>query len=629
MPRRTAIILALASLALASAHASPQSAKALARQLFADPHIEQAQITPGNLGLSFLSGDGRGKALRVTDFASGRVAVARPEGSESVYDYYWIDRDSVLVFNQLRGMPTYAFAASYNLGGRVDTPLTLVYDTMPDVDNVYLAKQGRVTDKFPDLYRINAYTGSKVRTMENPGNVLLWYTDKDATPRIAYTIDADERDQFDYRAREGDPWRRLDIRGEPFGVLFLDNGETFILFIRREGEARAAAYRFDAASNRYLDTIASDPVYDIIPSRFVVDPETEEALGFHYALEKPRSHWFKPELEAAQARLDAADPGAAHRIAGYDHTGRGVVYERFSDRDPGQWRVLGLDDGSDRLLGETMPGVDPAKMRATRPVAFEARDGARIHAYLTLPDETGAAPGKALVMIHGGPRSRDHWGWDPEAQYFASLGYAVFKINYRGSEGYGTDYSPLYHLDSIESSVRDAIDGARWLEREGVAMPGAIAIYGSSFGGHVALRCAADEPELFAAAIGYAGVYDWAKEIEADLEEEPEYYALKFKTYYGDFENDKASWLAASAIARAERIRASILLIHGRSDDIVSSQQSRAMHRALRKAGADATLKLLSFNAHGLTIEAPRIEFYATLAEFLEKAMKPERRRAR
>jgi dipeptidyl aminopeptidase/acylaminoacyl peptidase len=58
------------------------------------------------------------------------------------------------------------------------------------------------------------------------------------------------------------------------------------------------------------------------------------------------------------------------------------------------------------------------------PVTFDARDGMRLHGYLTLP--AGLPPSRlpAIVLVHGGPWVRDGWGLDNEVQWLANRGYA-------------------------------------------------------------------------------------------------------------------------------------------------------------------------------------------------------------
>ena len=592
--------------------------KELARLFFSDPEVKEARLTPGNRGISYLSGAEGRTSLRLLDLTTGKTRRAFAESGADIYDHYWLDRDSVLVFAQKLGIPFQVFVINFNLGGHQLSEFHRVYDTLPDMKNVYLAKEGRVTIRFPDLYRVNAYTGSKTKVASNPGNIISWLTDKDGLPRIRYYIDENEIDCYEYRSNEGEEWRSIDIDGHPLSVLFLENApEQFIIFIRRNGHDKFKAFRFDAERNEYIDTVLSDTNYDILPTEYLIDPENEASFGFRYSLAKPKNFWLDEAFAQAQARIDTLHPDTINNIAGRDQSSAGFVYRRFSDRLPGEWWRFDPHTKKNELLLVENPLIEPTEMVNTEVVAFPARDGTTIHGYLTKAPDWDGQPGKTILMIHGGPRARDYWEWDREAQYFAALGYSVLKVNYRGSSGYGLEYSPYYHYSSMLSSVSDTIDATKWLIAEGVAKPKAVAIYGSSFGGHVALSCVADAPELFACAIGYAGVYNWPEEVDADFKEEPVYATLKKHTYYGDFDNEREKWRAASAITKVDQIKCPVLLIHGRSDDIVSSTQSRRMRKAMKKAQKDVQLKILSFNAHGLAQEKNRINFYMEIAEFL------------
>ena len=46
-----------------------------------------------------------------------------------------------------------------------------------------------------------------------------------------------------------------------------------------------------------------------------------------------------------------------------------------------------------------------------------------------------------IVIPHGGPHARDSWGFDPDTHIFSQAGYAVLKVNFRGSTGYGKNLS--------------------------------------------------------------------------------------------------------------------------------------------------------------------------------------------
>ena len=88
-------------------------------------------------------------------------------------------------------------------------------------------------------------------------------------------------------------------------------------------------------------------------------------------------------------------------------------------------------------------------------------------------------------MPHGGPASRDEWGFDWLSQFFAANGYAVIQPNYRGSTGYGEAWFQKNGFKSWQIAISDVNDSARWLIGQGVADPGA---WRSSAGATAAMR---------------------------------------------------------------------------------------------------------------------------------------------
>jgi dipeptidyl aminopeptidase/acylaminoacyl peptidase len=79
-------------------------------------------------------------------------------------------------------------------------------------------------------------------------------------------------------------------------------------------------------------------------------------------------------------------------------------------------------------------------------------------------------------------------------------------------------------LDVARVSVDDVADAARWAASSGLADPQRIAVYGASYGGYIALGCATRYPDLFACALGFAGVYDWEMHFHRILDEEGSYF---------------------------------------------------------------------------------------------------------
>lgn len=122
-------------------------------------------------------------------------------------------------------------------------------------------------------------------------------------------------------------------------------------------------------------------------------------------------------------------------------------------------------------------------------------------------------PAPLVVLPHGGPWARDSWGFNPEVQFLASRGYAVFQPNYRGSTGYTWRF-PDEDQWAFRKMHDDVTDGVKAMLTTGVIDGDRIAIMGASFGGYLAIAGAVNERNLYRCAITIAGVFDWEQVIK-------------------------------------------------------------------------------------------------------------------
>jgi dipeptidyl aminopeptidase/acylaminoacyl peptidase len=216
-------------------------------------------------------------------------------------------------------------------------------------------------------------------------------------------------------------------------------------------------------------------------------------------------------------------------------------------------------------------------------------------------------------MPHGGPASRDYWGFHWLAQFFANRGYAVLQPEYRGSRGYGDAWSERGGFQSWPTAIGDVLAGGRWLVAQGTD-PGKLAIVGWSYGGYAALQSAVVDPDLFKAVIAIAPVTDLSF-----LKEE--------HRHFGDFElvskfvGSGASMHEGSPIEHAERFKAPVLLFHGGRDFNVSIEESRRMAARLKAARRDCELITWEPLDHQLEDSAARTQMLRRSDEFLRKAL--------
>jgi dipeptidyl aminopeptidase/acylaminoacyl peptidase len=241
-----------------------------------------------------------------------------------------------------------------------------------------------------------------------------------------------------------------------------------------------------------------------------------------------------------------------------------------------------------------------------------------IHGYLTLPRTEGTQYLPVVVNPHGGPWARDVWGFNPEVQFLANRGYAVFQVNYRGSTGYGRKFWEAGFKQWGRKMQDDITDGVKWLIREGIADPNRIAIYGGSYGGYAVLAGMAFTPDLYAAGIDYVGVSN----IFTLLETIPPYWEQGRQMLYemiGDPEKDHNLLRSVSPVFHADKIKAPLLVAQGANDPRVKKAESDQIVEALRKRGVEVKYMVKENEGHGFHNEENRFDFYREMEQFLAK----------
>src|SRR5262249_16105626 len=145
---------------------------------------------------------------------------------------------------------------------------------------------------------------------------------------------------------------------------------------------------------------------------------------------------------------------------------------------------------------EEYPG---ANFVVPQPVIFQSPDGMSIHGQLFLPPGGSRTPTAArhpaLLFFHGGPYRQMLLGANPMGayaymyamnQYFASRGYVVLSVNYRGGTGYGLNFRvPPNFGPAGASEFNDILGAASFLKVRADVDPTRIGVWGGSYGGYM------------------------------------------------------------------------------------------------------------------------------------------------
>jgi len=471
----------------------------------------------------------------------------------------------------------------------------------------------------PDILRFNIRTGGSEVEARNPGDVVAWVADLQGRVRAALAVKR-ATTRLLYRDTPADAWREVKSWefGQPgvYPVTFAGDNRRLLVNVENPDRPDSLAL-FDPATGAVGRNLWQHDVVD--PGGLLLDPHTLAAVGVAWDAGRPEQRFFDQQLQAAQAAVDRALPDTFNALVDYSRDRKRLLYLAASDRDPGTYVLLDTEKRAVEVMGSRAGWIKPADMAPMRAIQYRSRDGLTIHGYLTAPADGRSGPWPLVVMPHGGPWSRDHWGFDPDVQFLASRGYAVLQPNFRGSTGYGLAFTTAGFKQWGRKMQDDITDGVQWAVQEGIADPRRVAIFGASYGGYAVLAGLVQTPELYRCGINYVGVTDLVMMLRGVASRMPARFAAGHKLAVGDLRADREQLEASSPVNQVEKIRAPLLMAYGELDPVVHIDQGRKLARVLRRAGKEFELITEPMEGHGFRIEKNRIELYRKIEAFLAK----------
>lgn len=492
-------------------------------------------------------------------------------------------------------------------------------DTLPDrPDEVLVSVSPFNSDPYTTAERLNVESGRRVRVGRAPVRNGTFIADKAGEVRAVIGAGVDNVSKLYLRDGSGDEWKLINDEASsgrvevPLG--FSDDGRTLFLQAER-AKGPDAIVAYDVAGGARRDILADD---DRDPESVIYSTSTHEPVGARFLDGKPRTAFFDAtSADARQYRsLEAAFPGEAPLITSRTRDGRYTLVRVASDRNPGDYYLFDTVGKSAAHVISRRTWFDPEAMAEAKPIALSARDGLGLTGYVTVPP---GSDGKALPMVvmpHGGPFGLyESWEFDDDTQLLAAAGYAVLRVNFRGSGNHGRAFEQAGAREWGGKMQDDLTDATRWAVQQGIADPSRICIYGASYGGYAALMGAAREPDLYKCVVGYIGVYDLPMmHVHGDIQRRG-----SGETYLREWIGEREALAAVSPNRMADRIKAPVFLAAGGEDERAPIEHSEAMERALKKAGVPVETLYYKTEGHGFYVDAHRKEFYERLLGFLGK----------
>jgi dipeptidyl aminopeptidase/acylaminoacyl peptidase len=601
--------------------------------LFGNPERITARLSPDGTKISFLAPIN--DVLNVWVGPIEDPTSARPitkDTDRGIYRYFWSYTNEHIIYIQDKAgeenWRIYSVHVETNITKDL-TPLEGVNARIQGVSpkfpyEILVALNDRVPE-LHDIYRVNIETGHRKLIEENEG-FAGYMVDDDYNIRFAYMMTADGGYEL-LKPNHENEWELFlkvpmedTLTTDPIGF---DKTGNFLYMIDSRDRNTAALFQLNI-ENKDRIMLAENETADVDDLIFHPTEKTVQAVAFYY----DRKHWQVLDEDILQdlTYLKSVADGDVE-IVSRTLDDKYWIVAYILDNGPVQYYLYDQIHQKAEFLFTNNQQLEDLPLAQMHPTIIESRDGLNLVSYYSLPlnsHENGELrprdPLPMVLLVHGGPWSRDIWGYDSQHQWLANRGYAVLSVNFRMSTGFGKEFINAGNLEWGGKMHDDLIDAVQWAVDEGIADPDRIAIMGASYGGYATLAGMTFTPEIFACGIDIVG----PSNLVTLLESLPPYWEPTIELFakrVGDHRTDegKQFLIERSPLTYVDRIQNPLLIGQGANDPRVKQSESDQIVQSMEEKEIAVTYVLYPDEGHGFARPENRLSFYAIVEAFLSE----------
>src|SRR5437667_1589936 len=289
------------------------------------------------------------------------------------------------------------------------------------------------------------------------------------------------------------------------------------------------------------------------------------------------------------------EAGGRRRIYDFDVASGVIAFCASDPGSPGELYVL--THGSEARVTDMNPWLHDRYVAEPEQHYFTAPDGWRLEGWILKPQ--GHDPDRVyptVLEIHGGPHAQYGWSFFHELQILAGMGFVVFYMNPRGSDGYGERFRREVVRDWAGKDYIDIMSSLdQIIERAGYIDASRLGVGGGSYGGYMT-NWIIGQPDRFAAAVSMRSISNLVSE-----------YAQHDIVLWGVLQFGPPPWpdldelWRRSPIRYVKNVRTPLLLTAGEMDLRCAMSQSEELFGALRLLGKTAELVRFPEESHDLS----------------------------
>ncbi|WP_240472119.1 alpha/beta hydrolase family protein [Christiangramia echinicola] len=607
---------------------------------FKTPEAYSFQLSPDGKFIAYLKRRQSGERdLYLKETATQKESLLKKQEEDLIRGFYWKSNDRILYLQDKGGDENF-HVYGVDVNGENDSDLTPfdgvrvnIIATLKEDEEHVIVQMNKDNPRQEEPYRLNIKTGeiTKLYTVKEGDDPVAAYNfDRKGNLRAITRVVDGVKTELLYKV-DGD-FRRVKLTefGDSFGISsFNPNSgipDDAYVVSNLEGD-KTEIQLYDLKENKKIKTIFSNETFDV-SGMSLSRKRNYEIDYFKYTGEKSVIVPVSDTYKKIHSRLEKEFGEKQFFTVGKTDEETHYMVLVTSDKIFGEYYLYDVQKNEVKLLYKILPQLKAEHMASMKPISFESRDGLTIHGYITLPNSYKSGQKLPLIVNpHGGPQGiRDNWGFNPEAQLFASRGYATLHVNFRVSGGYGKEFLKAGFGEIGRKAMDDVEDGIDFVIDQGWVDKDRVAIYGASHGGYAVLRGMTKTPEKYACGVDYVGVSNLNTFMETIPPYWEKYREFLYKIWYNPgIADEKKIMDEISPALHVDKIKKPLFVVQGANDPRVNIDEADQMVKSLRNRGVEVPYMVKYDEGHGFGKEENRLDLYKAMMGFFAEHLKNEK----
>ncbi|GAA4309548.1 S9 family peptidase [Pontixanthobacter gangjinensis] len=607
---------------------------------FRTPEAFSFQLSPDGKYIAYMKRRKTGERdLYLIETATQKETLLKKQEEDLIRGFYWKNNKRILYLQDKGGDENY-HVYGVDINGQNDNDLTpfdgvraIIIAVLKEDEEHVIVQMNKDNPGQEEPYRLNINTGevTKLYTVnEGDAPVAAYNFDREGNLRAITRVIDGVNTELLYKVEE--EFRTVNITefGDSFSISSFNvntgNPDEAYVVSNLEGD-KSEIQLYNLKENKKVRTVFSNDTFDV--SGISLSRKRDYEIDyFKYTGEKAVIVPVSETYKKIYARLKKEFGDKQFFTVGKTDDETQYMVLVTSDKIIGEYYLYDVQKDEVKLLYKLLPQLKSEDMASMTPISFKSRDGLDLHGYITLPKNYKSGNKVPLIVNpHGGPQGiRDNWGFNPEAQLFASRGYATLHVNFRVSGGYGKEFLKAGFGEIGRKAMDDVEDGVDYVIEQGWVDKDRVAIYGGSHGGYAVLRGMTKTPEKYACGVDYVGVSNLNTFMETIPPYWEKYREILYKIWYNpNIPEEKAIMDEISPALNVEKIKKPLFVVQGANDPRVNIDEADQIVKSLRKRGVEVSYMVKYDEGHGFGKEENRLDLYKAMMGFFAEHLKDEK----